>query len=200
MSDKQTPTILVFAASNHGQSINRALAEHAGREFTETVLPGAIMETLDINDYEMPIYSPEREKADGIPEEAQKFYDKLGQADALIVSFAEYNGSYTAAYKNLFDWTSRIKMQIYQDRPVVFLAASPGARKGQKVLADAVKIAPFFGAKVAGSLAIGPFAEVFDREAGRLTDAEAAASLREALDALKGALMAQDDLLKAAAA
>jgi hypothetical protein len=41
-------------------------------------MPGAIMETLDINDYEMPIYSPEREKAGGIPEEAQKFYDKLG--------------------------------------------------------------------------------------------------------------------------
>jgi hypothetical protein len=67
-------------------------------------------------------------------------------------------------------------------------------------LGDAVMVAPFFGAKVAGSLAVGPFAEVFDREAGRLTDAEAAASLREALDALKGALTAQDGLLKAAAA
>jgi NAD(P)H-dependent FMN reductase len=59
---------------------------------------------LDLNDYEMPIYSIDRETEDGIPEEAQRFYDELGAVDAILISFAEHNGAYTAAYKNIFDW------------------------------------------------------------------------------------------------
>ena len=55
-------TILAFAASNHSNSINRKLVEHAARVFKADVLPDAVIETLDLNDFEMPIYSQAREK------------------------------------------------------------------------------------------------------------------------------------------
>ena len=109
---------------------------------------------LDIHNLEMPIYSEEREKASGIPAFAHEFYQATGEADALVISFAEYNGSYTAAYKNLFDWASRIDMNVYQDKPMIMLATSPGVGGAQSVLAAAEGSAPFFAADVKGAAVI----------------------------------------------
>lgn len=180
-------TVLVFAASNSTQSINKRLALHAASVLKDELAAPVRIEPLDLNDYEMPIYSPERE-AEGIPQNAKDFFAKIGAADGLIISFAEYNGSYTAAFKNIFDWCSRIEMKIYQDKPIVALATSPGKRGGQNVLKTVVEAAPFFGADLKGSLSVGPFAEKFDQEAGRLTSPQDALVLREALLALQAAL------------
>lgn len=83
--------VIAFAASNNAQSINKLLAS-----YTANLMDGARVEVLDINDFEMPIFSAEREEALGQPEQAQRFYRKIGEADAIIISYAEHNGSYTA--------------------------------------------------------------------------------------------------------
>jgi chromate reductase len=75
--------------------------------YAASLVADATVEIIDINDYEMPLFSQDKEEVLGQPDAAKAFYAKLGQADAIIISFAEHNGSYTAAYKNLFDWTSR---------------------------------------------------------------------------------------------
>jgi len=192
-------TILAFAASNHSNSINRKLVEHAARVFKADVMPDAVIETLDLNDFEMPIYSQAREKESGIPAEARQFYDKIGAADGLLISFAEHNGSYSAAYKNIFDWMSRIKMVVYQDKPTAFFATSPGPRGGQLVLEFALKTAPFFGAKVVGSLSIGSFIERFSAETGTLTSAEDTENMSATLHAMGKALMSDAEVMDAAA-
>lgn len=157
--------ILAFAASNSTQSINRQLLSFAG-----TLIEDADIEWLDINDYEMPLYSSDREAASGIPDEARRFYQKIGAADALLISFAEHNGSYTAAYKNLYDWTSRIDMKVYQDKPTVMLSTSPGAGGAANVLAAATTSAPFFGANLRASMSVPSFFENFDVQTQQLTD------------------------------
>ena len=182
--------ILAFAASNSSTSINKRFATHAAEVFRVGQSSGAETEIIDLNDYEMPIYSPDRQKAGGIPPQAQAFYDRIGAADGLIVSFAEYNGSYTAAFKNIFDWASRISMKIYQDKPMVMLATSIGPRGGQNVLRTAVESAPFFGGDVKGSLSVGPYSDRFDVETGRLTLPDDVLALRDALAALRAALPA----------
>lgn len=182
------PTILAFGASNAHASINQAFALHAARVLQQELAPDIAIDTIDLNDFEMPIYSPERERAGGIPAAAREFFARIGAADGLIISFAEHNGGYSAAFKNLFDWTSRIDMKLYQGRPMVLLATSPGPRGGQNVLASAVQTAPFFGGDVRGSLSVGPHAEAFDAATGRLVQPEGAAELRRALSALHGAL------------
>ena len=48
--------VLAFAASNHRQSINRALAGYAAKRLQRIHL-GVEIEFIDLNDYEMPIYS-----------------------------------------------------------------------------------------------------------------------------------------------
>lgn len=176
--------ILAFAASNSSQSINRQLVNHAAAVYKEEINPAANIELLDINDYEMPLYSSDREQAAGIPEQAQQFLAKIAAADALLISYAEHNGFYTAAYKNLFDWASRIDSKVYQGKPMVIFATSPGARGGSNVLEAAQKSAPFFGAELRAAMSVPRFYDNFNPEAGELSDENLQTQLRTALNAL----------------
>lgn len=175
--------ILAFAASSSRQSINKQLVMHAAQTLKSEYVPTADIDLIDLNDFEMPIYSIDRENESGIPDEAHRFYEKIGTADALLISYAEHNGSYTAAYKNIFDWASRIQMKVFQDKPMVIMSTSLGPNGGQNVLKSALDSAPHFGADVKGHFKVGPFGKVF--EDGRLSDTELAKQLRSALSALK---------------
>jgi chromate reductase len=172
--------LLAFAASNSRQSINKKLATYAAG-----LLDGADVEVLDLNDYETPLFSVDREAESGHPELAKAFLQKIAASDAVIVSFAEHNGSYSAAYKNLFDWCSRIQPKVFQDKPMVFLATSPGARGGATVLAAATGSAPFFAGHVKASLAIPGFYDNFDLEQGVLKNEELNQQLTRAVAKLQ---------------
>lgn len=175
--------LIAFAASSSRQSINKRLVTHAcdiAREFW----PELAVDILDINDYEMPLFSVDREAELGHPAPAKAFLQKIGEADGLIISYAEHNGSYTAAWKSLYDWCSRIDSKVYQDKPVVLLATSPGGRGGIGVLTTASNSAPHFGAKLKGSLSIPNFNDNFDKNTGTINNPALAASLRETVRAL----------------
>lgn len=153
--------IIAFGASSSKTSINKQLATYAANQFQN-----ASVEVLDLNDYEMPIYSVDKEKVNGIPQLAQDFYAKLGTADVIVISFAEHNGAYSAAFKNIFDWTSRINAKTFQEKPMLLLATSPGPRGGSSVLEIAKNRFPFQGAVVRGSFSLPSFNDNFDAEKG----------------------------------
>ena len=118
--------ILAFAATSSSKSINNKLVRYAASQL-EDVSPDEIQtEILDINDYELPLFSEDREIDLGQPQFAKDFLQKITNSDALIISFAEHNGSYTVAYKNIFDWASRINQKVFQNKPMIMLATSPG--------------------------------------------------------------------------
>ncbi|MBW3098354.1 NADPH-dependent FMN reductase [Pseudohoeflea coraliihabitans] len=187
--------ILAFAASNSRNSINRTLVAHAAAQLQSDIQPGAEIEILDLNDFDMPVYSIDRETESGIPAQARAFFDAIGAADAVLVSFAEHNGTVTSAWKNIFDWMSRIDMKVWQGKPVVFLAATPGPRAGAGVLSGQEQIAPFFGADLRGVLGVGIWSEAWDAENGVLARAEDVA----ALDKVLTALVAEPDVKEEAA-
>lgn len=170
------PKILAFAASSSSASINRHLVEHAAARL-QSLAPAVEVEFLDLRDYELPVYSIDRERTDGIPQAAQRFFEKIGNADGLLISYAEHNGFYTAAFKNVFDWASRVQMKVFQGKPMVAMATSPGPRGGTNVLRAALDSAPHFGAEVVGSLSVPKFSENFDLEAGTLRDRSASVRL-----------------------
>lgn len=159
--------VLAIGATNSTTSINQQLAA-----YTAGLVEGAQVEVLDLNEFEMPIYSEKREQDSGIHQHAQRFFDKIGESDAVVISFAEYNGSYTAAFKNVFDWVSRIDMKVYQGKPVVMLATSPGPGGATSVLSSAVNSAPYFDADVKGSMSVPSFYDNFDMETGEMTNLE----------------------------
>ncbi len=173
--------ILAFAATSSKHSINKQLIGYATQILENGSDHDVTVETIDLNDYEMPIYSIDRQNEGGIPQAAHDFFDKIGEADAVLISFAEHNGFYTAAYKNLFDWTSRIDMRVYQDKPTVMLSTSPGPSGAANALRTAVESAVFFGNDVVASLSIPSFYDNFDSDAGSVTNAEIDTELRTAL-------------------
>ena len=93
---------------------------------------------------------------------AQEFYAKIGSADLIVLSFAEHNGNYSTAFKNLLDWMSRINAKTFQEKEMLLLATSPGARGGSSVLDIATKRFPFQGGIVKGSFSLPSFYENFD--------------------------------------
>ena len=121
--------IIAFGASSSKKSINKILANFAAKQIED-----AEVNLLDLNDFEMPIYSVDYENEFGIPKQAFKFKKTLSSADGIIISFAEHNGAYTAAFKNIFDWISRVEKIVWFNKPMFLLATSDGARGAITVL------------------------------------------------------------------
>ena len=82
----------------------------------------------------MPIYSEDFERLSGIPKEAYDFKEIIKEADGIIISFAEHNGAYTAAFKNVFDWISRIEKVVWYNKPMFLMATSEGLKGASSVL------------------------------------------------------------------
>ncbi len=168
--------ILAFSASNSSVSINCALVNYAA-----SLAQGAEITKLDIHDYEMPIYRHDREEESGIPQLAHDFLAQIGEADALIIGMTEHNGLYTAAFKNLFDWCSRIGREVFQGKPILLTSTSSGPGGADRVLDLSEKAFPHFGGEVRAAFSLPLYGEKFDAAAGRITDAEKDAELRAAV-------------------
>ncbi|THK42124.1 NAD(P)H-dependent oxidoreductase [Methylophaga sp. SB9B] len=168
--------VIAFAASSSKQSINKQLVTYAA-----SLIDNADVEVLDLNDYELPLFSVDIEKDLGQPALAQAFLDKLGSADALVISFAEHNGNYSAAWKNLFDWCTRIDQKIFQKKPTILLSTSPGERGGATVMDIAVSSLPRFAAEIKGSMSLPSFYDNFDIDNGRIINAEYDQQLRQTM-------------------
>ncbi|MDW3192970.1 MAG: NAD(P)H-dependent oxidoreductase [Cytophagales bacterium] len=149
--------ILAIGASNSRQSINGRFARWAAQRIENTAV-----ELLDLNDFEMPIYSIDRENETGIPQLAHDFKTKIKTADGIVISLAEHNGSYSAGFKNITDWVSRIEKGTWADKPVLLLATSPGQRGGAGVLASANLTFPYQGAHVVGTFSLPSFHQNFE--------------------------------------
>lgn len=168
--------VIAFAASNSSQSINKKLVHYAAG-----LVPQGDVSVLDLNDYELPLFSEGREKELGQPERAQAFVAQIALCDGLIISYAEHNGSYTAAWKNLFDWCSRIEKKVFHSKPALFLSTSPGPGGASTVLASALQSAPFFAANVKASLSIPSFYKNFDVESNTVSNSELNDQLKAAV-------------------
>lgn len=171
--------VLAFAASSSKKSINKQLVTYAA-----SLVESSSVEVLDLNDYELPLFSEDKEAEIGQPALAQAFLDKIAASDTVMVSFAEHNGSYSAAYKNLFDWSSRINPKVFQNKPLVMLATSPGPGGGSNVLAAATSSAPYFNGDLKGSLSVPSFYDNFDVESGQVTNDEIQSQLETVVASL----------------
>ena len=157
--------IIAFGASSSRASINKQFVTWATSQ-----LPDSEVNILDLNDYEMPIFSVDRENDGGIPEEAKRFKELIREADGIVISLAEHNGSYTAAFKNILDWMSRLDKPIWCDKPMFLLSTSPGGRGGMSVMASAEKSFPFQGARVTSTFSLPFFNKNFDQDKGLLDE------------------------------
>ena len=166
--------IIACAGSNSQNSINKKLAIYAANLFDN-----ADVEVLDLNDFEMPLYSVDIEVEIGQHPLAKAFLAKISSADILVVSLAENNGNYSVAFKNIFDWCSRIGAKVFQEKPMLLMATSPGARGGATVLEIAKNALPRYGADVKATFSLPSFNDNFDVIKGRISNEELDKHLKE---------------------
>lgn len=173
--------IIAIGGSLSKKSINQQLASYSANQ-----IEGAETIVVDLNDYLAPIYSPEIEEASGIPKEAQDLYDLIGTADGLVISLAEYNGSYSSGFKNIFDWMSRVNQKVWGNIPMLLMATSPGGRGGQGVLSAAKMSFPHLGGNIVGEFSLPSYYDNFTADG--IKDDVLNTALNSQIKALKEAL------------
>jgi chromate reductase, NAD(P)H dehydrogenase (quinone) len=166
--------IITFGGSPSKNSINKKLAIYAASLFEN-----AEVEVLDLNDFQMPIFSVDIEAEIGQHDLAKAFLAKIESADFLVVSLAENNGNYSAAFKNLYDWCSRIMGKVFQGKPMLLLSTSPGGRGGASVLEIAKNAFPRYGAEIKATFSLPSFNDNFDVEKGMISNPALDTQLKE---------------------
>ena len=148
--------ILSIGASSSRNSINQKLAYYVANQVKD-----AQVNLLDLNDFEMPIYSIDREKENGMPELIKKFKQQILESDAIVLALAEHNGTYTTAFKNILDWGSRLEGKLWEDKPMFLLATSPGGRGAKTVFEAFQAYWPRKGANVVAAFSLPGFHQNF---------------------------------------
>lgn len=148
---------IAFAGSNSSTSINQQVINHAIKHLNN-------VEVIKLTDYEIPMYSEDLEKSEGIPQAIAQLNTVLSKANALLISVNEHNGNISAYFKNILDWLSRNKRDFLKEKNVVLLSTSPGEQGAKNALQIIKNTLPYFGANIIGDLSIGNFYTVFGNE------------------------------------
>ncbi|QCK15603.1 NADPH-dependent FMN reductase [Mangrovivirga cuniculi] len=164
--------IITLGASSSKKSINKTLAIHAASKLVD-----AEITVINLNEYVFPLYSVDSEEEYGIPEGAHKFNELINTADGLVISLAEHNGTYTAVFKNLIDWLSRIDIKVWKGKPMLLMATSPGGRGGESVLNAAKSYFPFMDGNIVADFSLPSFYDNFSNYG--ITNIELASRLDE---------------------
>ncbi len=173
--------VIALGGSNSEKSINKILAVHAAN-----MLEGIEVNVLDLNAYELPLYGIDIETRDGIPQNAHNLLNDIKESDGIVLSLAEHNGAYSTAFKNAFDWMSRIDNKLWSEKPMLLMATSPGARGGATVLEIAKGRFPFMGGNIVADLSFPLF---FDNlKEGVVTDERLNKELKIVVGKLQKAL------------
>ncbi len=148
--------IISLGGSSSKKSINKMLAE-----YTADLVKNVSVTKIDLNDFEMPLFSVDLESKDGFPKSVQELNAIIEKADGFVISLAEHNGAYSSAFKNVFDWLSRMDGKVWRNKPMLLLSTSPGIRGGASVLEIAKNRFPFNGGNIVGSMSFPSFYENF---------------------------------------
>jgi chromate reductase len=171
--------VLGISGSLREGSHNTALLRAAA-----TAAPAGVALELYHGLESLPHYNEDRD-TDLPPAQVVELRRLIANADALLISTPEYNGSIPGALKNALDWASRPRGDAaLLGKPVAVIGASIsdyGALWAQDHLRGALGIA---GARVLEvDLPVGRVMERIDAH-GELDDAETIASLREVMAGL----------------
>lgn len=155
--NKTMASILAFAGSNASTSINYKLIQH-----TTTLLGENSVEVKDMSTFNLPIYSEDLEKNEGFPDNLVTFMNIIKASDGLLISLNEHNGGFSAFFKNILDWLSRMERSFLAEKKVFLMATSPGKRGAIGSLETGNSLLPRFGADIVATFSFPSFYENFD--------------------------------------
>ncbi|MGS2720503.1 NADPH-dependent FMN reductase [Paraglaciecola aestuariivivens] len=164
--------ILAFAGSGRKDSVNKKVLAVAAQGAQEA---GAQVTIVNLEDFDMPIFTEDLEAEKGMHPGAQKFKELLISHDGFLIASPEYNSAYSALFKNAIDWASRKTgdeaiLAAFKGKVAGIMAASPGALGGMRVLVVLRMLMENLGTMVLpNQKAIGAAMNKFDAD-GNMTD------------------------------
>ena len=130
------PRIFAISGRLRKHSCNKMLLEIAAMGAREA---GAEVTMLELNDLPLPLYNQDIEDSMGEPSEVVELKKMFMAHQGLLIASPEYNGSLTAALKNLIDWASRADQQhpplaCFSGKVAGIMSVSPGKMGGSRGL------------------------------------------------------------------
>jgi len=123
--------ILMFSGSSRKESFNKKLINLAAKKATEQ---GHEVTLIDLKEYSMLIYDGDLEEENGAPENAKEICKLMSESDSIVISSPEYNGFPSPLLKNVIDWVSRVDRDVYKNKRIAIISASPGGLGGVRGL------------------------------------------------------------------
>ncbi|MBJ3764221.1 NAD(P)H-dependent oxidoreductase [Maribius pontilimi] len=169
--------LLTISGALREASTNRKLLAEAARLYG-----GPVTEA----DLRFPLYDGDLETNDGIPDAVHTLAQQIDDAEAVVISGPEYNGSISGILKNALDWISRVDGNPWADKPVALMAAAAGRSGGARgAYATRLAMVPF-RPRISGGpeVLLAASRQAFD-DHGTLKDDATRALLGKAMDALR---------------
>jgi NAD(P)H-dependent FMN reductase len=173
--------LIFLSGSARKDSMNKKLAKLAS-EFAKEI--GADAKSLDLKDFEMPIYDGDLEAEKGLPENAKKLKAEFANCHGFFIASPEYNSSFSPLLKNALDWISRASEKgeapliAYKGKVAAIAAASPGGYGGLRGLVPLRMMLGNIGVHVLpDQVAVASAHTAFD-ENGKLKDEKTANMLK----------------------
>lgn len=161
--------VLAFAGSTRAGSYNKQLMQEAALIAQKM---GGVVTVIDLKDYPMPLYDADREKEEGMPENAKRLQGLMIHSDAMIIAAPQYNGSVPPLLKNALDWCSRsaagcFSNDAFKGKRFAIMSTSPGKGGGGKGLVHLRAIIEDVGGMVVEEQVSIPDAEHYFSENNR---------------------------------
>lgn len=156
---------IAIVGSNHSASINRKFTEGVLKDYPQ-------IELVDIQHLNVPMYSQDIEKNNGIPAEIVTLVEQIKEASKLVMVTNEHNSAVSAFFKNILDWISRHDRTVYQDKNILVISTSMGKRGGLSANEYLSMVLHRTGAASVESIVFPSFSENFDTATNEITNVE----------------------------
>lgn len=180
VSELKQPTIVCICGSQRTGAFNKMLLDSAAKSLAAQ---GAIVQMVDLEKLDLPMYNPDFEKANNFPAKAVEFKAQLKACDGMVITCPEYNGHITPVLLNAITWATRGadgQYDGFKGKCVSVMATSPGPMGGMRMVRSLQKFLNDMGAVViAGHCSIGGASKAF-AENGTLVDERAKSKVESA--------------------
>ncbi len=173
--------IIAFAGSNSSTSINHELVLCASEK-----LQTSEVEIIKLTSYPLVMFGEDVEKEKGYSETLKKLLEKLKEADAILISVNEHNGTVSAFFKNMLDWLSRIEYKFLDGKNIFLMSTSNGKRGALSSQEYTAGVLPRFGAAEITRFTLPSFSENFKE--GKIINSELHSELKSKLSQFEASL------------
>lgn len=156
--------ITIVSGSPRKESITVRIAKHLLKFFSEKY-PAHEVQLVNLQESQIPFVEKVWSTLNDVPEEFKAVAEKIYSADAFVVVTPEYNGSMSAAARNLFDHFPKQNKKVFG-----IVTASDGAMGGIRAAVSMQnQICAWFGIPCPQMLVVGNMSQKFDAD-GKLID------------------------------